>query len=160
MESGSERLYQKAGARFRWSDGLILLAAAALAVVLLAVRRVAPNGQYIVFWALFVCALVLIGVKHILASMRRPHLAFACCLLGGILCGALFLALAWSYFITHPVKGQGDGAWAGGILYLLGVMVAPIAGFVVGFPVTLAICAWIQSMGTEPKPSGTRSGLE
>ena len=102
MESGSKRLHQKAGARFTWSDGLILLAAAALGVVFLAVGRVTPNGQYIVFWALFVCALVLIGVKHILASMRRPLLAFACCLLGGILCGALFLALAWSYLCHSP----------------------------------------------------------
>ena len=91
-------------------------------------------------WRCCVCAAVLIGVKHVLASMRHPLLTFGICLLGGILCGGLFLALAWAYFVTHPVKGQGDGAWAGGVLNLLGVMASPIAGFVVEFPVTIAIC--------------------
>jgi hypothetical protein len=162
MESGSKRLHQKAGARFTWSDGLILLAAAALGVVLLATGRVAPNGQFIVFWALLVCAAVLIGVKHILASMRRPLVAFAWCLLGGILGGALSRFLAWSFVTTHPVRSHGEdyGAMAAGLLYVILVLLSPIPGFLTGFPVALAICAWFQSKGTGPKPSEKQSNLE
>ena len=147
---------------FTWSDGLILLAAAALGVVFLATGHVDPNGQFIVFWALLVCAAVLIGVKHILASMRRPLVAFAWCLLGGILGGALFLFLAWHYVTTHPVRSHGEdyGAMAAGLLNVGLVLLSPIAGFLTGFPVTLAICAWFQSRGTGPKPSEKKSDLE
>jgi len=162
MESGSKRLHQKVAARFTWSDALILLAAAALGVFFVATGQATPNGQFIVFCVLFACAAVLIGVKHILASMRRPLLAFAWCLLGGILGGALFWFLAWHYFITHPVRSHGEdyGAMAAGIFYLILVFLSPIAGFLTGFPVALAIYAWLQSRGPGTKPSGKQSDLE
>jgi hypothetical protein len=162
MESSSKRLHQKIAAMFTWSDGLILLAAAALGVFFLSTGRVTPDGQYIVFWVLLVCAAVLIGVKHILASMRRPLVAFAWCLLGGILAGALFLFLAWTFVTTHPIRSHGEdyGAMATGFLYLGLVFLSPIAGFLIGFPVTLAIYACFQSKGTGPKPSAKQSDLE
>ncbi len=161
MESGSKRLHQKAGARFTWSDGLILLAAAAVGVFFLAIGGVTPNGQYSVFWALlvFVCAAVLVGIKHILTSMRRPLVAFAWCSLGGILGGALSWFLAWSFVTTHPVRSHGEdyGALAAGMLNAILVLLSPFPGFLIGFPVALAICAWFQSKGTGPKPSGKLS---
>ena len=162
MESGSKRPHQKVASWFTWSDGLILLGAATLGVVFLSTGRVTPDGQYIVFWALLVCAAVLIGVKHILASMRRPLVAFAWCLLGGILGGALFLFVGWHYVTTHPIRsyGQDGGAMAAGLLYIGLVLLSPIAGFLIGFPAVLAICAWFQSKGTGPKPSGKQSDLE
>ena len=162
MESGSKRLPQKVAAMFTWSDGLILLAVAALGGVFVATGGVKPHGQYIVFWVLLVCAAVLIGVKHILASMRRPLLAFAWCLLGGILGGALCWFLAWSFVNTHPIRSHGEdyGAMAAGFLYIGLLLLSPLAGFLIGFPVALAICAWFQSKGRGPKHSGKQSDLE
>jgi hypothetical protein len=162
MESGSKRLHQKVVAMFTWSDGLILLAVAALGVFFLSTGQVTPEGRHFVFWVLFVCAAVLIGVKHMLASMRRPVVAFAWCLLGGILGGALLLFLAWTFVTTHPIRSHGEdyGAMAAGFLYIGLLLLSPIAGFLIGFPVALAICAWFQSKGTGPKPSGKQSDVE
>jgi biotin transporter BioY len=107
----------------------------------------------------FVCAGVLIGVKHILASMRRPLVAFAWCVLGGILGGALSWFLAWSFVPIHPVPSHGEdyGAMAAGMLNAILLLLSPIAGFLTGFPVALAICALFQSKGTGPKPSVKQS---
>jgi biotin transporter BioY len=162
MEPGSERRRRNVAGRFTRSDGLILLAAAALGVVSLATGQVPPNGRYFVFWALFVSAAVLIGVKHILASMRHPLVAFAWCLLGGVLGGALFWFLAWSFVTNHPVRSHGEdyGAMATGLFYIALVLLSPIAGFLTGFPVALAICAWFESNATEAKPSARQSDLE
>jgi hypothetical protein len=161
MESGSKRAHQKSAARFTRTDGLILFAAAALGVFFLAIGAVTNNGQYGLCLVLFVCALVLIGVKHVLASMRRPLLAFAACLLGGILGGALFYFLAWSFVTAHPIQSHGEdyGAMAAGILYTGLLLLSPIAGFLIGFPVALVICALIQR-ATEREPSGKLSDLE
>jgi hypothetical protein len=159
MESGSKRFHQKVAAIFTWSDGLILLVAAALGVFFLATGQVTPNGQFIVFWALLVCAAVLIGIKHILASMRRPLVAFAWCVLGGVLGGALFWFLARSFVQAHPVRSHGEdyGAMAAGLLYVGLLLLSPIAGFLTGFPVALAICVCFKSKGIEPKPAGKLS---
>jgi hypothetical protein len=162
MESGSKRLHQKIAAMFTWFDALILLAAAALGAFFLSTGKVTPGGQYIVFCALLVCAAVLIGVKHILASMRRPLVAFAWCSLGGILGGALLLFLAWHFVTTHPIRSHGEdyGAMGTGFLYIGLLLLSPIAGFLIGFPVALAIYAWFQSKETGPRRSGKQSDLE
>jgi hypothetical protein len=64
------------------TDGFILFAAAALAVIFIALGQATAPSNYVIAFAVFVCALVLIGIKHALASMRRPLLALVCCLLG------------------------------------------------------------------------------
>jgi hypothetical protein len=143
------------------SDAIILFVAAALGAVFLATGQVTANGQYIVFLALFVCALVLIGIKHALTSMRRPLVAFAWCMFGGILGGGLSWFLANAFVNAHPIHSHGEdyGAMAAGILYVGILILSPIAGFLVGFPMTLAIYAVIQSMGPKPTPSEKHSGL-
>ena len=114
MESGSKCLHQKVAAMFTWLDALILLAVAALGVVFVATVGVTPRGQFFVFWVLLVCAAVLIGVKHVLASMRCPLVAFASCLLGGILGGAPFWFLASSFVKRSPGAVTWRGLWGDG----------------------------------------------
>jgi hypothetical protein len=162
MKSGPKRLHQKIAGMFTWFDLVILLAAGALGVFFFTTAQGDPNARYIVFWVLLACAAVLIGVKHILASMRRPLLTFAWCLLGGILSGALFWFRALSIVKTHPVQQHVDniGAMGTGLLYAAIILLSPIAGFLIGVPVTLAIYALFQSKRTGPKSSGKQSDLK
>ena len=159
MEARAKRLHRKVAARFTWWDGLSLLAAAALGLAFLATGYVTPDGPYVVFWVLLACATALIGVRHILTSMRRPLADFAWCVLGGILGGAVFLFFAWRFVITHffgsPDKDY--GAMSLGFLYVGLLLLSPVAGFLTGFPVPLAIWAWFQSRSTGPKASEKQS---
>ena len=143
MESGPKHFLHKVVAWLTWLDLLILVAAAASGVFVVAAQPVTPSGQSIVFLALFGCASVLIGVEHTLDSMRRPLVAFAFCLLGGVLGGALLLLLAMSYLASHPLKSHGEygAGMAAGIRDLVFIVLSPVAVFLIGFPVTLAICA-------------------
>jgi hypothetical protein len=156
MGSGSEKLHRRDAAWFTRSDWLILLAAAALGLIFIATGPVAPNGRFFILSACLICAIVIIGVKHVLAPMQRPFVALAWCLLGGVLGGALFFYLARAYVIAHSVQSHGEdyGAMAAGIFHIGLLIVAPVAGFLIGFPAALAICAAFLSKADEPKPSG------
>jgi len=137
-------------------DAPDLLAAAALVCFSSATGQATPNGQFIVL--LRVVRLRRRAHRrqaHTGARMRaRRSLAFAWCLLGGILGGALFVPRV-HYFIHSPgaVHGEDYGRWRQHLLPDF-VFLSPIAGFLTGFPVALAIYAWLQSRGPGTKPSG------
>ena len=163
MAPGSERRRRNFAGPFTWSDGIIVLAAAALAVILIATNPPAmPSRPIAIVKTLLFVVAVIIGVKHVLASMRRPLVALGWCLLGGILGGALFFCAAWAFVIAHPVHSHGEdwGAMAAGLFYIGLLILSPAVGFLIGFPVALAICARFQSNATEAKPSGSQSDLE
>jgi hypothetical protein len=163
MAPGSERRRRNVAGRFTRSDGIIVLAAAALAVILIATNPPAmPSRPIAIVKTLLFVVAVIIGVKHVLASMRRPLVALAWCLLGGILGGALFFCAAWAFVTAHPVHSHGEdwGAMAQGIFYIGLVILSPVVGFLIGFPVALAICARFQPNAAEAKPSGRQSDLE
>jgi hypothetical protein len=163
MEPGSQQRRRNVAGRFTRSDGIIVLAAAALALIFIATNPLVwPNGPIAVVQTMLGVAAVIIVVKHILASMRRPLVALAWCLLGGILGGALFFCAAWAFVIAHPVHSHGEdwGAMAVGIFYIGLLILSPVIGFLIGFPVALAICGRFQSNDTEAKPSGRPPDLE
>ena len=163
MEPGSQRHRRNVAGRFTRSDGIIVLAAVALALIFIATNRLVwPNGPNAVVLTLLGVAAVIIGVKHVVASMPRPLVAFAWSLLGGLLGGALFFCAALAFALAHPIHSHGEdwGAMATGILYIGLMILSPVVGFLIGFPVALAICARLQSNSNEAKPSGRQSDLE
>jgi hypothetical protein len=152
MGSGSKQLRRNDAAGFTRSDWRILLAAAALGIIFCAIEPVAANGRFFVVLVCLVGATVIIGLKHVFASLRQPLVALAWCLLGGVLDGALFFYLARTYVLSHPVQSHGEdyGAMAVGLLHIGLLFLSPVAGFLIGFAAALAICWVVLSKAAEP----------
>jgi hypothetical protein len=88
-------------------------------------------------------------VWRILKESRRPLRAFGLCFLGGGIGAIAAFFTAQGYVLAHPIRSHGHedwGAFAGALLYVGLLYLAPVIGFFLGFSAALAVCWWRSEM--------------
>jgi hypothetical protein len=140
--------------RFEIDIGRLVALVAIFAMVLWAASMFWPTaGDQGFLWVL-VAVLLVAGyiylVKRVIGSMRRPFVAFAWCLLGGLSGGLIAFLVTRAYIVAHPVRSHRHedwGAFAAAILQLMLLLASPVAGFLLTFSIALGVCWWLEPGG-------------